>query len=113
MKMLHFILANLDSAIVLLLFVGLTAYIVTKKRWDLLDKVLFGLVTWAEREYGNGTGALKLAEVIQRFYPQIPMLIRVFLSKEKIEAIVNKALSDAKELWGKNPKLIETAKSAK
>jgi hypothetical protein len=108
-KILQFLLANWDSVLILLLFAAAITYIIIKKRWDLLDKILFGLVTWAEREYGNGTGALKLSEVIQRFYPQIPAIARLFLSAEKVESIVDDALTAAKERWQQNPKLIETA----
>jgi hypothetical protein len=111
MGILRFIAANWDSAAVLVLFAAGVTYIITKKRWDLLDKLLFGLVTWAEREYGNGTGLLKLAEVMQRLYPHIPFLIRVFLSTAQLEKLVNDALVSAKEKWDKNPKLIESAAS--
>jgi hypothetical protein len=102
-------MANWDSVLILAAFVILIAAIVMKKRWDLLDKVLFALVTWAEREYGSGTGALKLAVVLERLYPHIPAIIRIFVSTKKLEQLIDKALTAAKERWDKNPKLIETA----
>jgi len=113
MNILRFLAANWDSVLALLLVFGVLIFLIVKKRWDLLDAVLFGLVTWAEREYGNGTGALKLAVVIEKLYPHIPAIIRAFLSAAKIEAMINKALADAKLRWEKNPKLIETAVTVK
>jgi hypothetical protein len=109
MKILYLLLANWDSVAILLLFAVLIAVGVIKRRWDLLDRVLFALVTWAEREYGSGTGTLKLAMVLERLYPHIPAIIRIFVSAKKLERLVDQALEAAKERWNKNPKLIETA----
>jgi hypothetical protein len=112
MELLKFIAANWDSVLVLLAAVGAVIFLAVKKRWDLLDKVLFGLVTWAEREYG-GTGALKLAAVIEKLYPHIPAIIRAFISTAKIEELIDKALDAAKLRWDKNPKLIDPTAGTK
>jgi hypothetical protein len=109
MNLMKFILLNWDSILVALAVIGALSYIVVKKRWDLLDKVLFGIVTWAEREYGGGTGALKLAVAIEKIYPQIPAIIRAFVSTTKLEQLVDKALAAAKLKWERNPKLLESA----
>jgi hypothetical protein len=107
MNILLFLASNWDSAIIIALFAIVIVYLAVKKRWDLLDKILFGLVTWAEREYGGGTGALKLAAVIEKIYPHIPAIVRAFVSTAKIEQMIDKALETAKLRWEKNPKLIE------
>ncbi len=108
MTIIRFLTENWDNAIVLALTFGVLAYLYVKKRWGLLGKILFALVTWAEREYGSGTGALKLAAVIERLYPHIPSIIRAFISAEMIERMIDKTLQEAKLKWEKNPKLIET-----
>jgi hypothetical protein len=108
LKILEFLAANWDSAAVVLAVLGVIAYIVVKKRWDLLDKVLFALVTWAEREYGTGTGALEIAAVMEKLYPLIPAVFRVFVSTEQLEEMVENALTAAKLRWDLNPKLLES-----
>jgi hypothetical protein len=109
LKILDFLLENWDSALIVLAVIAVLIVLVVQKQWGILDKALFALVTWAEREYGAGTGTLKLAEVIQRAYPYIPAIIKVFLSERRLEELVNAALTRAKEVWEKNPRLIDTA----
>ncbi|MDR1158377.1 MAG: hypothetical protein LBK75_08780 [Oscillospiraceae bacterium] len=109
MNLLIFLVENWDSMLVVLVALIAVAAIVVRKQWGLIDKLLFGLVTWAEREYGSGTGALKLTEVIQRIYPHIPMIIKIFLSEKRLEEIIDATLEKAKEAWRKNPRLIDTA----
>lgn len=107
MNVLNFVLTYWDViATVVVIFVAGT-YIVVKKRWDLLDQVIFGLVTWAEREYGGSTGRLKIAVVIEKVYPYIPVVLRMFITRAQLEEMINKVLKEAKVLWDKNPQLIE------
>jgi hypothetical protein len=61
----------------------------------------------AERDYGNGTGALKLAYVIEKLYPHIPFFLREIFTTKDFEKWVDAALAEAKLKWEKNPKLIE------
>jgi hypothetical protein len=96
----------LDVLIALAVLI-LIALLVARKQWALLDKMLFALVTWAEREYGDGTGSLKLAAVLERIYPRIPFIVRVFISAAGLEKMINTALVAAKEKWATNRKLIE------
>jgi hypothetical protein len=109
MKLILLLAANWDSALAVAVLTAAVSFTVVKRRWDLLDPVIFSLVTWAEREYGTGTGALKLAMVIQRLYPYIPAVIRPFLGRQKLEDMINNALVGIKKAWEKNPRLIETA----
>lgn len=90
-----------------LFLIALLTYIIIKKRWDLLDKILFGIVTIVEREFGEGTGQLKLSEAIQRVYPYIPAFIRWFISQKTIVKLIEKALDKAKQIWNTNENLIK------
>jgi hypothetical protein len=111
MIILSFLAENWDSVLVLLVAFAAAVYLIVKKRRDLLGVVLFGLVTWAEREYGGGTGTLKLALVIEKVYPHIPTIIRAFVSTAKLEQMIDNALQAAKLKWDKNPKLIQPTAS--
>ena len=106
MDILNFLLAHWDSVLVVLLFVAVLIILIAKKQYAILDKIVFSLVTEAERKYGGGgTGAAKLAAVIEQLYPKIPAVIRLFISAAQIEKLIERVLADAKERWEKNPKL--------
>jgi hypothetical protein len=107
MTILEFLLANWDSALIVLAALALIAALIARKEYALLDKMLFALVTWAEREFGGGTGSLKLAVVLEKVYPHIPLIVRLFVSSAKLEEMINAALAAAKAKWAANPRLIE------
>ena len=48
-------------------------------------KMLDCLVTEAEKEYGSGTGALKLASVVEKVYPKLPAIINNMPNEYKKE----------------------------
>lgn len=107
MSILNFLAANWDSVLVVAVVIAIVTFLIVKKQWGVLDKMLFALVTWAEREYGGGTGNLKLAAVIEKIYPRIPAVIRLFLSPDALVRLIEKALEQAKLQWGQNPALLE------
>ena len=106
MSILNFLAANWDSVLVVAVAIAFVVFLIVKKQWGLLDKMLFALVTWAEREYGSGTGNLKLAAVIEKVYPHIPAVIRLFVSTTTLEKMIENALAEAKKHWDKNPALL-------
>ena len=106
MKILEFLAFNWDSVAVVVVAIALIVVLIVKKQWAVLDQILFALVTWAEREYGGGTGNLKLTAVIERVYPNIPAIIRLFVSTAALEKLIEKALEEAKLRWEKNPALL-------
>lgn len=106
MSILNFLAANWDSVLVVVIVIAAVVFLIVKKQWGLLDKMLFALVTWAEREYGGGTGNLKLAAVIEKVYPHIPAVIRLFISTATLEVLIEKALAEAKKRWDANPALL-------
>jgi hypothetical protein len=109
MNFLKLLAENWDSVLVVLVVIAAIAAIIVKKKWDLLDKILFTLVTWAEREFGGGTGELKLTAAIGKLYPKIPAVIRIFMTQDALVTLVERALTAAKEKWKTNPQLIQKA----
>ncbi len=106
-ELLLFLRDNWDSALIVVFVAVVIITLIAKKQWGLLGKILFGLVTCAEREFGgNGTGALKLAAVVEKVYPLIPSIIRVFITEGMLIKAIEGALELAKLQWEKNPKLI-------
>lgn len=57
------------------------------------------LVTDAELQFGDGTGPLKRAYVIDELYKRIPDEFKKYITEENLDAIINKVLPEAKELW--------------
>lgn len=108
MSILNFLATNWDSVLVVAVVIAIVTFLIVKKQWGVLDKMLFALVTWAEREYGGGTGNLKLAAVIEKIYPRIPAVIRLFITPDALVRLIEKALEKAKLEWGQNPALLSS-----
>lgn len=70
-----------------------------------LNRILFGLVTKAEKEFGGGTGKLKLAAVSDWIYQRIPAVLKLLFSEKDIEKLIEDALEEAKKAWGTNGNL--------
>lgn len=105
MDIIKFLLANWDSVLIVIVLITVLIIIITKKQYAILDKIVFSLVTEAEKKYGGGTGAAKLAAVIEQLYPKIPAVIRLFISEAQLEKLIERVLAEAKERWEKNPNL--------
>ncbi|MFI3254513.1 MAG: phage holin, LLH family [Eubacteriales bacterium] len=78
-----------------------------KGETEILKTVLLSLVVEAEKQYGNGTGAMKLAVVIDWIYQRIPSYIKPFFTAEELTELVNKAVTEAQVAWQSNSNLKE------
>lgn len=107
MEYLKFIVENWDNILLIAATLAVLFFAIAKKRWDLLQEILFGLVTEAEREYGGGTGALKRAKVIEWLYPQLPASIQTLITKDRLDQMIDEALTAAQKKWERNPTLID------
>lgn len=105
MEVINFLVQNWDSVLVVLLAATGIIFLIAKRQYAILDKIIFSLVTEAEKKFGGGTGAAKLAAVIDWVYPKIPAVIRLFISEAQLEKLIERVLADAKERWEKNPHL--------
>lgn len=106
MGILNFLLQNWDSVLVVVIVLTVIIFLIAKKEYKILDRIIFALVTEAERKYGGGTGQLKRDAVIDWVYPNIPAVIRLFISADKLKEIIEKVLSEAKEKWEKNSNIL-------
>ena len=102
MKIIQFLLANWDSVLVVLAFLALIVVLVKRGETKVLNKVLFSLVTQAEKQFGGGTGKLKLAAVSDWIYQRIPAVLKLLFSEKDIESMIETALEEAKKAWGNN-----------
>ena len=101
MNFLNFLAANWDSILAALVIIVVAIVCVIKQEKNIVFKMLFSLVTEAEKQYGNGTGELKLSSVISQIYEKLPSISK-FIPVKTLEKWVDEGLVDAKKKWEAN-----------
>lgn len=99
--MLNFLAKNWDSVLVVLLFVGVIVFFAVKGKKQIVYKMLFALVTEAEKIYGSGTGSVKFAYVVEKVYSYMPAILKIFITYDALKDMIERALDEAKITWGK------------
>lgn len=105
MNILAFLAANWDSVLVVLAFLAVIVVLIKRGETKILEKILFNLVTQAEKQFGGGTGALKFAAVADWIYQRIPAVLKLLFTEKDIEKMIEAALEEAKKAWGVNENL--------
>lgn len=101
MELLDFILQNWDLILGALAIIIVAVLAVVKQEKAVIFKMLYSLVTEAEKQYGSGTGELKLSSVIAQIYEKAPAAAKV-IPVSTLQKWVEDALTAAKEKWAKN-----------
>lgn len=107
MNVMQFIIENWDFILLIVAAAAAIVFFAFKGNKSVVMKMLYALVTEAEREFGGGTGALKLATVIAQIYPKLPAVLKMFLSEKTLTKWVEDALVAAKEAWKQNAAIAE------
>lgn len=102
MNILNFLLVNWDSVLVVIAFIALLVFLVRRGEKSVVYKILYNLVTEAEKQYGGGTGALKQSAVINWVYERLPAIVKVFITAGTLERWVDEVVEQAKAEWEKN-----------
>ncbi|MCF8018280.1 MAG: hypothetical protein K9L62_02655 [Vallitaleaceae bacterium] len=105
MAILNFLLANWDSVLVVIGFIVLVVVLIKRGEVKILNNILYGLVTQAEREFGAGTGELKYAAVSDWIYERLPAILKFLFTSKDIDKMIETALEAAKKKWEKNENL--------
>ena len=100
--MLEFLKSNIANIVVVLLAVMAMIIAVRFGYINKVKQVLLYLVTEAERIYGGKTGEIKFAWVAEKIYAMLPAIVKMFISTETIEMLINKAVEDMKEYLSSN-----------
>lgn len=101
--MIEFLVANWCAILMATVTIFIVIFLAVKGQTKALEGILFALVTQAEKEFGGGTGELKLATVIKWAYEKLPPWARVFITVERLTNMINQAVETAKEKWDNNP----------
>lgn len=99
--MLEFLAHNWDSLLVILVFIGLIIFFAVKGKKKIVYKMLYALVTEAEKIYGSGTGSVKFAYVVEKVYSYMPAILKIFITYDALKDMIERALAEAKIAWGK------------
>ena len=105
--MIDMILHNWDSIAIVAVAIAIIIILVYRGKRGVVDKIIYKIVTELEKEYGAGTGNLKLAAAVEMLYPKLPAIIRIFTTSAGIVKMIENGLTEAKEKWEKN-KALET-----
>lgn len=107
MNVINFILANWDFILLIVAAVAAIVFAIFKGNKSVVMKMLYAMVTEAEKNMGGGTGSLKLASVIDAIYPKLPAVIKMFITDDMLKKWVEDALKLAKKEWEKNANIAQ------
>lgn len=105
MSIIQFMAANWDSVLVVLAFLVLVVVLIKHGQTKILKKILFNLVTQAEKQFGGGTGSMKFAAVADWIYQRIPAVMKLLFTEQDIADMIEAVLEEAKKAWGANDNL--------
>jgi hypothetical protein len=111
MNVLNLFLQNWDSVLLVVVFIAFVIFLWVRGEKGVVFKILYNLVTEAEKQYGNGTGSLKQAAVIDWVYDRLPAVLKLFVTAATLERWVDEAVERAKAEWGKNENIKEYIQS--
>lgn len=95
----EFFMSNWASLLVILVFVTTLVILAIRGKKDIVAKILYALVTEAEKIYGGGTGSVKFAYVVEKAYSYLPAILKVFITYERLKTMIEDALAAAKIKW--------------
>lgn len=107
MAFIEFITAYWDSVLLIVCSCVALGILYFRGQKKIVYKILYALITEAEKQYGGGTGELKQAYVIEKIYNVLPAVLKSVISAERLGKWVDDALVKAKAKWGENSSVSE------
>lgn len=102
MEVLKWLLLNWDSVVLVAMVFAIIIYLIKTGQTKILKQIAVKLVTDAEGECGNGTGIIKLSEVVGKLYEKLPSVVRILFTEKQLVQITEKVLEEAKKKWKTN-----------
>ena len=106
----EFFMSNWASLLVILVFVFVLVILAIRGKKDIIAKILYALVTEAEKIYGGGTGSVKFAYVVEKAYTYLPAILKVFITYERLKLMIEDALAAAKIKWAEEARISDYLK---
>lgn len=102
MAIIEFMAAYWDSILLVICTCTALGILYFRGQKKIVYKILYSLITEAEKQFGGGTGELKQAYVIENVYNTLPAAIKSLISADRLARWVDNALVTAKAKWGEN-----------
>ena len=102
MAFIEFVAAYWDSILLIVCACVALGTLYFRGQKKIVYKILYALVTEAEKQFGGGTGELKQAYVLEKVYNMLPAVLKSVISAERLGKWIDDALITAKSKWGKN-----------
>ena len=83
------------------------------KKKPLVKKIIYSLVSYAEKKFGSGTGEIKYATVLSLFYTRMPFLIRLVFTEAMLDNLIEEAVTKLKKELAKGTDLLGIAEECK
>ena len=104
--MIEFITTHWTSILVVLAFIAVIVFLAMRGKKQIIYKMLYTLVTEAEKQYGAGTGSIKFAEVMTKIYSLLPTVIKICITYDTLAQWIEDALTEAKDRWKKEAGIV-------
>ena len=95
----EFFISNWASLLTIIVLAVTVVFLAIRGKKEIIAKILYALVTEAEKIYGGGTGSVKFAYVVEKAYSYLPASIKVFITYERLKTMIEDALTAAKIKW--------------
>lgn len=96
--MIDFIANNWMNIAVVIVFIAVLMLLYKYNRRETVRKIILSLVVQAEKAFGSGTGELKYAYVIDKFYNNLPGILKLLYTPKEIDAYITEGVAKLKEL---------------
>lgn len=102
MAIIEFMAAYWDSILLVICTCTVLGILYFRGQKKIVYKILYSLITEAEKQFGGGTGELKQAFVIEKVYNALPAVLKAVISAERLGEWIDDVLLGAKAKWTEN-----------
>lgn len=95
----EFVISNWLLILILFAIIGVLIFLALRGKKEIIAKILYTLVTEAEKCFGGGTGSLKFAYVVEKIYSYLPSFVKMFITYKRLKTMIENALCKAKKKW--------------
>ena len=101
MELLNFLVKHWDSILLLAAIAAVIVVPLVSGKKKIIYRMLYALVTEAEKNFGSGTGALKFSYVLEKLYAALPAFFKIVIPFTTLQKWIEDVLKEAKEAWEK------------
>ena len=94
----EFIINNWASLLIIIITLIILVLLYKYNRRDLVRKIILSFVVQAEKALGSGTGELKYAYVIDKFYSNLPGIIKLLYTPKEVDTYIAEGVSKLKKI---------------